>query len=37
VERFRVHAPLALADQKTLYQGGDKGYTDYPPLQAEAA
>ena len=37
VERFRLHAPLASADQTTLYQGGAKGYTDYPSLQAEAA
>ncbi len=37
VERFRLHAPLASVDQTTLYQGGAKGYTDYPSLQAEAA
>ena len=37
VERFRVGAPLAQADQNTFYQGGARGYTDYPPLRAEAA
>lgn len=37
VERFHAYAPLAQADQNTLYQGGAKGYTDYPPLQSEAA
>ncbi|MBU6469200.1 MAG: alkene reductase [Gammaproteobacteria bacterium] len=37
VERFRVGAPLAQADQSTFYQGGARGYTDYPSLQAEAA
>ncbi|MDE2090533.1 MAG: alkene reductase [Gammaproteobacteria bacterium] len=37
VERFRAYAPLAQADQNTLYQGGVKGYTDYPSLQSEAA
>ncbi len=37
VERFRTDAPLAEADQKTFYQGGARGYTDYPFIQAEAA
>ena len=37
VERFRMQAPLAQADQNTFYQGGAKGYVDYPPYQAEAA
>jgi N-ethylmaleimide reductase len=37
VERFRVGAPLAQADQSTFYQGGARGYTDYPSLQAKAA
>jgi len=37
VERFRMHAPLARADQNTFYQGGAKGYVDYPAYQAEAA
>ena len=37
VERFRAHAPLAQAVKNTFYQGGARGYTDYPPLQAEAA
>ncbi|MGH8293826.1 MAG: alkene reductase [Gammaproteobacteria bacterium] len=37
VERFRTHAPLAQADKNAFYQGGARGYTDYPPLRAEAA
>jgi N-ethylmaleimide reductase len=37
VERFRMDAPLAQADQNTFYQGGAKGYVDYPAYQAEAA
>jgi len=37
VERFRLHAPLAQADQATFYQGGAKGYVDYPAYQAAAA
>ncbi|MDE2234271.1 MAG: alkene reductase [Gammaproteobacteria bacterium] len=37
VERFRLHAPLAQADQATFYQGGAKGYVDYPVYQAAAA
>lgn len=37
VERFRLNAPLAQADIKTFFQGGARGYTDYSPLQAEAA
>ncbi|WP_349998231.1 alkene reductase [Stenotrophomonas lacuserhaii] len=32
VERLRRDAPLAEIDQATLYGGGAKGYTDYPPL-----
>ena len=35
VERLRVGAPLADADQATFYGGTEKGYTDYPAL-AEA-
>jgi N-ethylmaleimide reductase len=31
VERFRQGLPLAAADQQTYYQGGERGYTDYPP------
>lgn len=37
VERFRTAAALAQADQNTFYQGGARGYIDYPFLQAEAA
>lgn len=32
VERLRLHAPLADFHAETLYQGGEKGYVDYPPL-----
>lgn len=35
--RFRVDAPLNAADQETFYQGGSRGYIDYPLLQAEVA
>lgn len=37
VERIRAGAALAPYDRSTFYQGGVKGYTDYPPLQARAA
>lgn len=37
VERFRLAAPLAAADPATFYQGGARGYVDYPELRAEAA
>lgn len=37
VERFRAHAPLKDADKETFFQGGARGYTDYPQLRAEAA
>ncbi|MFD4997631.1 alkene reductase [Streptomyces buecherae] len=33
VERFRRGAPLREADVETYYQGGDRGYIDYPPLR----
>ena len=32
VERLMAGAPLAPLDPATLYGGGAKGYTDYPPL-----
>jgi len=32
VERLRRDAPLNVADPKTFYRGGAKGYTDYPTL-----
>jgi len=32
VERLRTGAALAAFDRNTLYGGGAKGYTDYPPL-----
>jgi len=34
VERFAQDAPLNAADQSTFYGGDEKGYTDYPALQA---
>lgn len=37
VERFRAGAPLAAADRSTFYQGGARGYVDYPALHREAA
>ena len=37
VDRFNAKAPLAEADVDTLYQGGTRGYVDYPLLQPEAA
>jgi N-ethylmaleimide reductase len=30
VERLRIGAPLAVADEATFYQGGDAGYLTYP-------
>lgn len=33
VERLKSGAPLAEIDPDTLYGGGAKGYTDYPPLR----
>ncbi|TWV99705.1 alkene reductase [Chitinophaga pinensis] len=32
VERFRQNKPLSPGDVETFYQGGDKGYVDYPVL-----
>lgn len=32
VERFRVSAPLAQANQSTFYQDGAQGYVDYPKV-----
>ena len=34
VERLRQGAPLNAADPQTFYTPGEKGYTDYPALQA---
>jgi N-ethylmaleimide reductase len=34
VERFRQDAPLNAADSKSFYGGSEKGYTDYPFLNA---
>ncbi len=36
VERFRQNAPLNPPDMATFYQGGSKGYTDYPALDVAA-
>ena len=33
-ERFRLNAPLNVADESTFYMPGPKGYTDYPALAA---
>lgn len=32
VERLRAGAALAEADPATFYEGGDRGYTDYPTV-----
>ena len=37
VQRLKADAPLAGLNRATLYGGGAAGYTDYPPLAAEAA
>ena len=37
VERFRLDAPLNEADPNTFYVPGEKGYIDYPTLEAEPA
>jgi N-ethylmaleimide reductase len=37
VERLRRNAPLTVADLRTYYGGGERGYTDYPTLEEEAA
>lgn len=37
VERFRAGAELNKPDRTTYYGGGAHGYTDYPPLQLQAA
>ena len=37
VERFRHDQPLTPGDVDTFYQGGEKGYTDYPVLYKKAA
>jgi N-ethylmaleimide reductase len=31
-QRYRIEAPLNVADQPTFYAGEDKGFTDYPTL-----
>jgi N-ethylmaleimide reductase len=35
VRRFELGAPLAAGDRSTFYGGAEKGYTDYPALEAE--
>lgn len=37
VARLKADAPLAEGDQATFYGGGDKGFTDYPTLELQAA
>ena len=34
VERFRDGSPLARFDPRTLYAGGPRGYSDYPPRES---
>lgn len=34
VERYKIDAPLNEADSKSFYGGAEKGYTDYPFLNA---
>jgi N-ethylmaleimide reductase len=36
VERLRLNAPLNEPDRDTFYGGGEKGYLDYPTLEAAA-
>lgn len=36
-ERFRTNAPLNAPDATSFYAGGEKGYTDYPFLEASAS
>lgn len=36
VERLRQDAPLNAPDKSTFYGGGERGYTDYPTLNATA-
>lgn len=33
VERFRLNLPLGVEDPELRYQGGDRGYLDYPTYQ----
>jgi 2,4-dienoyl-CoA reductase-like NADH-dependent reductase (Old Yellow Enzyme family) len=37
VRRFREKAPLNAWDTATFYVGGERGYTDYPAIETEAA
>jgi len=37
VERFRKNEPLAVPNEETFYQGGDRGYIDYPAVLRPAA
>jgi len=36
VERFAGHLSLAESDHATYYEGGTRGYTDYPTTVATA-
>ena len=36
-ERFGTCGALAEGDPATFYQGGARGYVDYPPLRSQAA
>lgn len=35
--RLAQNAPLNTSDHKTFYEGGEKGYIDYPALEVNAA
>ena len=37
VQRFKENAPLTPLNAETMYGGDDRGYTDYPLLNGEAA
>lgn len=36
-KRFQLGAPLTPYDRSTFYEGGSKGYTDYPFLDGATA
>ncbi len=36
-KRFSLNAPLNQPNPETFYGGGEKGYTDYPPLDLQTA
>jgi N-ethylmaleimide reductase len=36
IDRLARGIPLSVADPKTFYNGGERGYTDYPPYTADS-